>query len=169
LFFADQSVEEGGAFGAGDAIAKIETDKASIDFEAQDDGFLAKIVEGTGNDLAVGAPIMITAEEKEDVTAFKDYMVPESEAAPKVTPPVEAAPVVAPVVVAAAPPVPAVIQVPAVAEAGSEGSVAAVAWGQSAATAAPLAQDLGGRTTSLHGAVWIHPRTTNHLVIYFTN
>ena len=142
-------MEEGGAFGAGDAIAKIETDKASIDFEAQDDGLFAKIVEGTGNDLAVGAPIMITVEEKEDVAAIKDYMVPESEAVPKVTPPVEAAPVVAPVVApvgvvvfSAAPPVPAVIQVPAVAEAGSEGSVAAVAWGQSAATAAPLAKTL---------------------------
>ena len=33
-------VEEGGAFSAGESIAKIETDKASIDFEAQDDGYI---------------------------------------------------------------------------------------------------------------------------------
>jgi pyruvate dehydrogenase E2 component (dihydrolipoamide acetyltransferase) len=35
---------EGDAFHAGDAIAKIETDKAAIDFEAQDDGVVAKIL-----------------------------------------------------------------------------------------------------------------------------
>ena len=35
-------VEEGGSFSAGESIAKIETDKASIDFEAQDDGFIGK-------------------------------------------------------------------------------------------------------------------------------
>ena len=36
-------VEEGGGFSAGESIAKIETDKASIDFEAQDDGFIGKL------------------------------------------------------------------------------------------------------------------------------
>jgi len=36
-------VEEGGGFSAGESIAKIETDKASIDFEAQDDGFVGKL------------------------------------------------------------------------------------------------------------------------------
>jgi len=35
-------VEEGGFFSAGESIAKIETDKASIDFEAQDDGYIGK-------------------------------------------------------------------------------------------------------------------------------
>ena len=37
-------VEEGSGFSAGEAIAKIETDKASIDFEAQDDGFIGKLL-----------------------------------------------------------------------------------------------------------------------------
>lgn len=36
-------VEEGSMFSAGEAIAKIETDKASIDFEAQDDGYIGKL------------------------------------------------------------------------------------------------------------------------------
>ena len=35
---------EGDTFHAGDALAKIETDKAAIDFEAQDDGVVAKIL-----------------------------------------------------------------------------------------------------------------------------
>ena len=35
-------VEEGAGFSAGEALAKIETDKASIDYEAQDDGFIGK-------------------------------------------------------------------------------------------------------------------------------
>lgn len=35
-------VEEGSSFSAGESLAKIETDKASIDFEAQDDGFVGE-------------------------------------------------------------------------------------------------------------------------------
>lgn len=37
-------VEEGSEFSAGQSIAKIETDKASIDFEAQDDGFIGTLL-----------------------------------------------------------------------------------------------------------------------------
>jgi hypothetical protein len=37
---AEWYLSEGSSFIAGEAIAKIETDKASIDFEAQDDGFV---------------------------------------------------------------------------------------------------------------------------------
>jgi pyruvate dehydrogenase E2 component (dihydrolipoamide acetyltransferase) len=36
--------QEGEAFAAGDVLLEIETDKATIDVEAQDDGILAKIV-----------------------------------------------------------------------------------------------------------------------------
>jgi biotin carboxyl carrier protein len=45
-------VSEGDSFSAGDGIAKIETDKAAMDFEAQDDGFVAKILlqAGQGSD-----------------------------------------------------------------------------------------------------------------------
>ena len=60
-------VEEGSGFSAGESIAKIETDKASIDFEAQDDGFIAKILMDPGTeDIEVGVPIMVTVEEEED-------------------------------------------------------------------------------------------------------
>lgn len=37
-------VKEGDAFAAGDVLLEIETDKATIDVEAQDDGVLAKII-----------------------------------------------------------------------------------------------------------------------------
>lgn len=49
---AEWYVSEGDSFSAGDGIAKIETDKAAMDFEAQDDGFVAKILmpAGQGND-----------------------------------------------------------------------------------------------------------------------
>lgn len=49
---AEWYVKEGDSFSAGDGIAKIETDKAAMDFEAQDDGFVAKIImpAGQGND-----------------------------------------------------------------------------------------------------------------------
>lgn len=155
---AEWYVAEGDSFGAGDAIAKIETDKASIDFEAQDDGFVAKILQETGQDLPVGAPILITVEEAEDVAAFKDYVSPKEAAAPpaaaepaKAAPPPPPAPVAAapapvetptpappvpePVVAAAAAPV-------AAAPVAAQGAVASVAWGQGAATASPLAKTL---------------------------
>ena len=49
---AEWYVTEGDSFSAGDGLAKIETDKAAMDFEAQDDGFVAKILmqAGQGND-----------------------------------------------------------------------------------------------------------------------
>lgn len=78
---AEWYVAEGDSFSAGDALAKIETDKASIDFESQDDGFVAKILQeaGTGKDIEVGAPIMVTVEEEEHISAFKDYVPPVSD------------------------------------------------------------------------------------------
>jgi pyruvate/2-oxoglutarate dehydrogenase complex dihydrolipoamide acyltransferase (E2) component len=39
-------VKEGDSFVAGDVLLQIETDKASIDVEAQDDGIMGKIVVG---------------------------------------------------------------------------------------------------------------------------
>jgi pyruvate dehydrogenase E1 component beta subunit len=53
---------------AGDILAEIETDKATMEFEAVDEGTLAKILvpEGTEN-VAVNAPIAVIAGEGEDV------------------------------------------------------------------------------------------------------
>ena len=59
---------EGDAVAAGDILAEIETDKATMEFEAVDEGTLAKIlVPGGTDDVKVGQPIAILAEEGEDV------------------------------------------------------------------------------------------------------
>lgn len=62
--------KEGDKVKSGDVIAEIETDKATMEFEAVDDGTLAKIVvpEGT-QDVAVNAVIAVLAVEGEDVKA----------------------------------------------------------------------------------------------------
>lgn len=66
--------KEGEAITAGDVLCEIETDKATMDFECQEEGFLAKILakEGT-KDWEVGRPVAVLVEEKADVAAFKDY------------------------------------------------------------------------------------------------
>lgn len=63
-------VKEGDAVASGDLLAEIETDKATMEFEAIDEGTIAKIVvaEGTDN-VKVGDVIAIIAEEGEDVSA----------------------------------------------------------------------------------------------------
>jgi pyruvate dehydrogenase E2 component (dihydrolipoamide acetyltransferase) len=62
--------KEGDKVKAGDVIAEIETDKATMEYESIDDGVLAKIVvpEGT-QDVAVNQLIAVLAQEGEDVKA----------------------------------------------------------------------------------------------------
>ena len=62
--------KEGDKIKSGDVIAEIETDKATMEYEAVDEGTLAKIVvpEGT-QDVAVNAVIAVLAGEGEDVKA----------------------------------------------------------------------------------------------------
>ena len=55
-------------------VAEIETDKASMEMDSQEEGFLAKIlVPGGTSDVIVGTPIAILAEEQEDVAKFAQY------------------------------------------------------------------------------------------------
>jgi pyruvate dehydrogenase E2 component (dihydrolipoamide acetyltransferase) len=60
--------KEGDRVKAGDVLAEIETDKATMEYEAIDEGVIAKILvpEGTA-DVAVNAPIAVLAAEGEDV------------------------------------------------------------------------------------------------------
>ncbi|CAK5279444.1 unnamed protein product [Mycena citricolor] len=60
---------EGESFAAGDVLLEIETDKATIDVEAQDDGVMGKILipEGTKN-IVVGKAIALLAEEGDDIS-----------------------------------------------------------------------------------------------------
>src|SRR5262245_45316741 len=65
--------KEGDAVKSGDVIAEIETDKATMEVEAVDEGTLGKILvpEGT-NDVAVNTPIAMILADGEDASALKD-------------------------------------------------------------------------------------------------
>lgn len=94
--------KEGDELNEGDVLAQIETDKATMDFETPEEGFLAKIlVAENTKDIPVGNLLCIIVQNKEDIDAFKDYTG--QEAAP---PPPAAAPAAArspPAAAAAAP------------------------------------------------------------------
>jgi pyruvate dehydrogenase E1 component beta subunit len=68
---------EGDKVKAGDVIAEIETDKATMEVEAVDEGTLGKILvpEGTA-DVAVNTPIAMILAEGEDASALKDGGAP---------------------------------------------------------------------------------------------
>ena len=64
------SVEEGDKIAAGDVIAQVETDKATMDVEAYDDGILLKKVAQAGDALPIGGLIAVLGEAGEDVSAL---------------------------------------------------------------------------------------------------
>lgn len=78
---AKWNVKEGDSFTAGDVLLEIETDKASMDVEAQDDGIMAKITQGDGTKgIAVGSRIGVIAEPGDDLSSL-EIPAEESEAA----------------------------------------------------------------------------------------
>jgi pyruvate dehydrogenase E1 component beta subunit len=81
--------KEGDAVKSGDVIAEIETDKATMEVEAVDEGTLGKILvpEGT-NDVAVNTPIAMILAEGEDAAALKDggALAPQQKAAESAPP-----------------------------------------------------------------------------------
>jgi pyruvate dehydrogenase E2 component (dihydrolipoamide acetyltransferase) len=87
-------VKEGDTVSSGDILAEIETDKATMEFEAVDEGTISKILVPEGSDgVKVGTPIAILAGEGEDVSASAPAPKVESAPAPKrEEPKVEAAP-----------------------------------------------------------------------------
>src|SRR5215211_5619780 len=85
-------VKEGDEVKSGDILAEIETDKATMEFEAVDEGTIAKILVPEGSDgVKVGTPIAVLAGDGEDVgTAAsagpKADPTPKSEEAPAPSP-----------------------------------------------------------------------------------
>src|SRR5271156_149428 len=69
--------KEGDKIKSGDVIAEIETDKATMEYEAVDEGRLGKIIvpEGTQG-VQVNQPIAILLEEGEDASALGDVATP---------------------------------------------------------------------------------------------
>ncbi|KAK5109067.1 hypothetical protein LTR62_007523 [Meristemomyces frigidus] len=69
---ASWSVKEGDSFSAGDVILEVETDKATMDVEAQDDGVMVKIMSEAGSKgVKVGNRIAVIAEAGDDVSSIE--------------------------------------------------------------------------------------------------
>ena len=64
---------EGDAISSGEAIMVVESDKADMDVEAFDDGFLAAIITQEGESGAVGAPVALIAMNEADIPALQAY------------------------------------------------------------------------------------------------
>ena len=69
---ANWRIKEGESFSAGDVLLEIETDKATMDVEAQDDGIMVKIMQGSeSKGVKVGERIAVTAEEGDDINTLE--------------------------------------------------------------------------------------------------
>ncbi|SMX32119.1 pyruvate dehydrogenase complex E1 component subunit beta [Octadecabacter ascidiaceicola] len=87
-------VKEGDEVKSGDIIAEIETDKATMEFEAVDEGIVGKILVAEGTEgVKVNTPIAIIGEEGEDMSAAPAPAAASASAAPTEAAP--AAPAVA--------------------------------------------------------------------------
>lgn len=67
-------VKVGQEIAPGDLLADVETDKATLEWENQDEGFVAKLLvpEG-GSPVQVGAPVVVLVEDAASVAALKDW------------------------------------------------------------------------------------------------
>jgi len=69
-------VKEGDTVASGDVMAEIETDKATMEFEAVDEGVIGKIVVPEGSEgVKVNAVIAVLLEDGEDASAISDAPV----------------------------------------------------------------------------------------------
>ncbi|KAL1218938.1 Dihydrolipoyllysine-residue acetyltransferase component 3 of pyruvate dehydrogenase complex [Cardamine amara subsp. amara] len=66
--------KEGDKVAPGEVLCEVETDKATVEMECMEEGYLAKIVKAEGSkEIQVGEVIAITVEDEEDIGKFKDY------------------------------------------------------------------------------------------------
>jgi pyruvate dehydrogenase E2 component (dihydrolipoamide acetyltransferase) len=87
-------VKEGDTVAAGDILAEIETDKATMEFEAVDEGVIGKILVPAGTEgVKVNAPIAVLLEDGESAS---DIAAPKAAAAPAAAPAAPAAAAAAP-------------------------------------------------------------------------
>ncbi|KKA26156.1 hypothetical protein TD95_003602 [Thielaviopsis punctulata] len=80
------SKKPGDSIEPGEVLVEIETDKAQMDFEFQEEGVIAKLLVETGTkDLPVGKPIAVLVDSASDVGAFANFTAADAggaEAAP---------------------------------------------------------------------------------------
>lgn len=66
--------KEGDKVKAGEILFEVETDKATLGFEIQDDVYLAKIIEPEGSaNIPLGKAVAILVDDPDTIAAFKDY------------------------------------------------------------------------------------------------
>jgi len=127
---------EGDAVEPGDLVAEVETDKANMDFNLEDEGVLLKLLVEEGETVRLGAPVAILGEAGEDIST----LVAEAQAQ------LTAAAAPAPAPAAAAPaPAPAPTRAPAPAPAPAPAAAPAPTGGQRRSgrlLASPLAKTL---------------------------
>ncbi|KAL7440666.1 hypothetical protein ACHAXH_004885 [Discostella pseudostelligera] len=118
---------EGDAIEAGEAIMVVESDKADMDVEAFEDGFLAKIVTQEGETAEVGAVVALIAALEGDIDAVANGSVNGAAAAEPAAPAAAAPAAAAPAAGAAAPDVEfSQLDMPALSSTMKEGKV--VSW-----------------------------------------
>lgn len=75
--------KEGDKVSPGEVLCEVETDKATVEMECMEEGYLAKIIHGDGaSSIKVGEVIAVTVEEEDDIAKFKDYQPSTSDATP---------------------------------------------------------------------------------------
>jgi pyruvate dehydrogenase E2 component (dihydrolipoamide acetyltransferase) len=84
-------VHEGDSFNEGDVLAEIETDKATMEFQAYDAGTVLKILVEDGESAALGSPIAIVGAAGEAVPDQAAKAPDEAEAEPESEPEADAA------------------------------------------------------------------------------
>ncbi len=73
-------VKEGDTVSSGDILAEIETDKATMEFEAVDEGTIEKILVSEGSEgIKVNSPIAILIDDGEKITETKINNAPKEQ------------------------------------------------------------------------------------------
>lgn len=80
------NLKEGDKFEPGVAICEVETDKATVTYDATEEGYIAKILVGSG-EIKVGQPIFIQVDDEADIKAFSNYQVAATVSTPAPTTP----------------------------------------------------------------------------------
>ncbi len=85
-------VSEGDTVASGDVLAEIETDKATMEVEAVDEGTIGRIlIDGDTDNVAVNTPIALLLEEGEEASALDGYSASAGVSTPVTDAPAEAA------------------------------------------------------------------------------
>ena len=74
--------KEGDKISVGDVLCEIETDKAVVGFETQEDGFIAKILMQEGETGEIGRPVAVIVDKENLVPEFKDFVAGAAASAP---------------------------------------------------------------------------------------